>query len=189
MNFTGGLPETVCGAGSTLRATSSLRGELAELLRQLNCRILVDAPCGDLNWMSRVDLSDIDYIGLDLDDKIETARAANMNAGSAKLEVRDIVACGFPAGDVLLCRDFLQHLPTQMVIEVVQHVVTSEAQWLIVTSHDVPSNEGDIAIGGFRPLNLRLPPFSWEPVASLEDCGRELLVFAVSDIRAPRGIS
>jgi len=36
------------------------------LLRALGIRSLLDFPCGDLNWMSKINLSDVQYTGSDV---------------------------------------------------------------------------------------------------------------------------
>ncbi|MDX3971160.1 MAG: class I SAM-dependent methyltransferase [Bradyrhizobium sp.] len=178
MIFESGLPETPCGAGSTMVNTAELRAALPGLLRDLKCKVLVDAPCGDLNWMSQVDLSGIRYVGIDVAERIEDARAraAALRADDVRLEVRDIVRSALAPADVVLCRDFLQHLPNVMVDAVLRNIFASGADWLLVTSHNVPRNADLDTVGGFRPLNLRLPPFSFFPSAVIKDCGRELLV-------------
>src|SRR5215470_10844794 len=51
--------ESVSGRGSTLARTSVLREALPILLKELNCQCLLDAPCGDFNWMRQVRLDGI----------------------------------------------------------------------------------------------------------------------------------
>src|SRR5688500_1614611 len=61
-----GDPESVSGRGSTLARTVNIRKALPELLRSINARSLLDAPCGDFNWMRLVDLGEIRYTGVDV---------------------------------------------------------------------------------------------------------------------------
>jgi len=46
--------ESRSGSGSTLAYTENLRKELPDLFREQNIQRLLDAPCGDFNWMSLV---------------------------------------------------------------------------------------------------------------------------------------
>ena len=46
-----GDPESVSGPGSTLTRTSKLRSELPVFWKEIGARTLLDAPCGDFNWM------------------------------------------------------------------------------------------------------------------------------------------
>jgi hypothetical protein len=168
VKFTGGLPETACGYGSTLRATEGLRAALPALLARLGTEVLLDAPCGDLNWMSRVDLSGVVYIGVDTSD--ENLRVARTRAPDVAVGKKDIVAGPLPQVDTVLCRDFLQHLPTAMAQQALENIAATGAKWLLATSHDVEINEDIAEPGGFRPLNLSIAPFEMgAPVEVIDD--------------------
>src|SRR4051812_10120929 len=58
-----GSGETVSGYGSTIAGTEPLRTALPLLLRKLGVRTLIDIPCGDFNWMRKVELEVDEYIG------------------------------------------------------------------------------------------------------------------------------
>ncbi|HYV13569.1 MAG TPA: hypothetical protein VE980_21875, partial [Pyrinomonadaceae bacterium] len=49
-------PESVSGRGSTLARTNVITSNLPVLLQELNANSLIDAACGDFNWMRHVDL-------------------------------------------------------------------------------------------------------------------------------------
>ena len=51
-----GSRESVSGNGSTLASTEVFRAEFAALLTTLGIRSILDAPCGDFNWMRLVPL-------------------------------------------------------------------------------------------------------------------------------------
>ena len=59
-----GAGETRSGAGSTMHATRELRDALPRLLRSLGVTSLLDAGCGDTNWLP--DLGGIGYVGVDI---------------------------------------------------------------------------------------------------------------------------
>lgn len=168
MPFTSGLPETPCGYGSTIAGTSTIRAGLRQMLDRLGIKSLLDAPCGDFNWLSTVDLNGIAYIGVDFSTKnlaMARTRAPNMD-----FRFSDIVSGPLPMADAVLCRDFLQHLPTLMAVEALHNITLSSCGWLLATSHNNPVN-GDIAMaGGFRPLNLQSAPFFFaDPEDSIQD--------------------
>jgi hypothetical protein len=167
MKFTGGLPETACGYGSTLRATETVRAELPGLLRRLGIRTLLDAPCGDLNWISTIDLG-VTYIGADVSDmNIAAARRRAPHLPVARL---DILNEALPRVDAVLCRDFLQHLPNAEARRALANITATGAKWLIATSHDADANADIEAVGSFRPLNLKIAPLDLgEPSEAIED--------------------
>ena len=169
MPFTAGLPETGCGAGSTVAYTESIRAWLPALLRDLGVKTLLDAPCGDFNWMARTDLSGIDYVGCDYDpEHVQVAVARDSEPvkyrpRSKTVMVLDVVNDRLPYyADLMLCRDFLQHLPNGMVTKALSNFVSSGIPWLLATSHTNTSNVDILKPGMFRPLNLCAHPF-WLP--------------------------
>ena len=168
MKFVGGLPETRCGAGSTISNTETIRAWLPKLFKEFGIKTLLDAPCGDFNWMNAVDISGISYIGLDYDvDNIETARSKN---GLLDFRATDIVSGRIPKADLLLCRDFLQHLPNRLVFKFLENVKSSGTKMILVTSHNNAANEDISTTGDFRRLNLECSPFSFPaPVKSIDD--------------------
>src|SRR5437868_5072453 len=61
-----GDEESVSGPGSGVKRASAFREELAELLKQLQVTTLLDAGCGDYNWMKELNLGSMQYIGVDV---------------------------------------------------------------------------------------------------------------------------
>lgn len=170
-SFTGGRPETPCGAGSTLTMTAYLRERLPGVLSSLSVMKLLDAPCGDLNWMQETDLAGIDYIGCDI-DHLTTARAnaSGFNAYTVRLLEIDIINGTLPRADAILCRDFMQHLPNGMVFQTLENFQRTGAEWLLMTSHLNETNEDIDKPGDFRPLNMTAAPFNLpEPAMTIAD--------------------
>ena len=48
--------ESISGPGASLRHTEAIRRELPLLIERLGIRTLLDAPCGDFNWMKETKL-------------------------------------------------------------------------------------------------------------------------------------
>jgi hypothetical protein len=58
--------ESVSGPGSSLAQTRTIIKQLSLLIKQLQVKTLLDAPCGDFHWMKEVN-PEIDlYIGVDI---------------------------------------------------------------------------------------------------------------------------
>ena len=62
--FNGG--ESRSGKGSRREQTAELQRELPALLRELNVREFLDAPCGDCNWIGELDWKAVRYTGADV---------------------------------------------------------------------------------------------------------------------------
>ena len=68
-----GSNESRSGLGSNLDLTHQVRRALPPLLRGLAVKSMLDAPCGDYNWMPHVDLGSTNYIGCDIVPELITA--------------------------------------------------------------------------------------------------------------------
>jgi len=61
-----GDAESVSGPGSNFERTARLRQALPSLLTKLQVSSLLDAPCGDFNWMKYLDFPLQRYVGADV---------------------------------------------------------------------------------------------------------------------------
>jgi len=158
-----GAAETHSGPGSTLDATYHLRQQLAELCRFLGIARLVDAGCGDLNWMAEISGQFELYLGLDVvsDLIVDLDRRFGARRGHF-FAVRDITLDGLPKACAILCRDVMTHLPEAEVVQALSHVKASGSRYLIATTHATGSNK-PIALGDWQPIDLTAAPFSLPP--------------------------
>jgi hypothetical protein len=62
--------ESLSGPGSCLAQTAEIRRSLPHVLQHIDARSLLDAPCGDFNWMKHVALGLEEYIGADIVDDL-----------------------------------------------------------------------------------------------------------------------
>lgn len=165
-----------------LKNTTLVRSNLPELLRELRVGTMLDAACGDCNWISGVDLG-VRYIGADI-DKISLRNARRRLRGPEwSLVELDITKGALPQADLVLCRDCLQHLPNRHVSRFLGNFLASRNTWLLATSHRNARNDDIPAAGGYRPLNLRKGPFFLpEPRKVIEDGGRDLALWHRDDV-------
>lgn len=174
MKFTGGLPETTCGAGSTLKATETLRRYLPQMLHSFGVSRLIDAPCGDGNWISHTNLTGIEYAGVDSSrENLAVAVGRDALPGcepkSQTFIFADIATMTFPLADAVLCRDFFQHLETKAAVQIVENIRAAGVRLLFATSFENEINE-EVGPDQFRPLNLMADPFNLgEPQYAVED--------------------
>ena len=152
--------ESRSGRGSTLAYTKPMRRSLGKYLKRLNVKVFLDAPCGDFNWMRHVKLPEgTSYIGGDivteLVDKLEHAHGGVTHS----FRRIDIVEGPLPKADLWLCRDVLFHLPNKEISTVLENFANSEIPYLLTTTYSFPKRNEDVRAGGFRFINLQLPPF------------------------------
>jgi hypothetical protein len=181
--------ESVSGPGSDMADTAALRAVLPGLMRELGARSMLDAPCGDFNWMRTVDLPGVDYIGGDIvedlvltnqmkygTDRPENQAKAPTNA-SRRFEVVNIVDSKIPKVDLIMCRDCLVHLPIEMCRKAIMNFKLSGSTWLLTTTFPAALGEAaggaqrnkDILPGDWRPIDLQLAPFLFPEPSKLID--------------------
>lgn len=162
--------ESISGPGSSLDQTQQLRERLPLLLAQVGIRSLVDAPCGDFNWMQHVHLGLDQYIGVDI---LSEAVADNQSrhAGPTRRFIRsNLIHDPLPTADAILCRDLLPHLTFADVLAVLRNFKRSGATYLLTTTFTQPRPNQDTSGGQWRTLNLNLPPFNFpEPTALINE--------------------
>ncbi len=152
--------ESRSGSGSNLSETEALRHELPALLACLDAARLLDAPCGDFHWMSQVDLGEVSYVGVDIVADLIEKNRARFAGPTRSFEVRDVVKGPLPVADVVLCRDCLVHLSFQEAVSALTSIRASGATYLLATTFPDRRANYDKHTGGWRPLNLCLPPFN-----------------------------
>ena len=162
-----GSAESRSGEGSTLDQTRRIREVLPKVLEAFGIRSLVDAPCGDGNWIRTVNQGLDRYVGVDIvpqliDDLLKLARENEC------FICRDLVTDELPRADAVLCRDALVHLSFSQALSALRNIERSGARFLIATTFPGRVNK-DIATGGWRPLDLCAPPFELGPPMVLID--------------------
>jgi len=168
-----GGEESISGPGSDLAQTALLRRSLPSLLKELGVRSMIDAPCGDFNWLREVDLGTISYIGVDIVDELIKGNEKRYGGDKRKFIVADIVADVLPAADMILCRDCFVHLSNKDIIRAIKRFKKSGSRYLLTTIFPSHQENVDMVTGrGWRPINLTLPPFSFPPPLKLtsEEC-------------------
>lgn len=178
--------ESVSGRGSTLARTAVIRSELPGLLKRLNATSMFDAACGDFNWMQHVALDQIHYTGADIVPELIARNQQLYGRANREFITADISAGPLPRADVILCRECLIHLSFQRIDRVLSRFRKSGAQYLLCTTHTTIQENIDCDDGGWRSLNLQLPPFNFptplELIVEDADAGKCLGVWQLNKL-------
>lgn len=172
-----GDEESACGPGSSREATSQIRAVLPSLLRAFDVSTMLDAPCGDLNWMNPASLPLDRYIGMDVvPELVQKAREASNGCGA--FQVGDITRDPLPAVDLIFCRDCLGHLSHELVQAALRNILASGSRYLMTTTFYAVNQNFPRRTGAWMPVNLELPPYSLPApilfVPERNDTNREL---------------
>jgi len=161
--------ESKSGEGSTLEATENIRKLLPQIISKYNIKSMLDAPCGDYNWMSQVE-KDCIYIGGDIVDPLIANNQKNYSSEKVSFIVLDITKDKIPNVDLIFCKDCLQHLSYEKVRLALNNFKNSGFKYLLVTSYPKTWRNHDIHDGDYRPLNLFKSPFNLpKPITKIEE--------------------
>ena len=151
--------ESRSGPGSTVARCQPVIRALTELIDEFAVKSLLDAPCGDFNWMKEAPMPDTAYIGVDVVP--EMIDRNQRLYGSARREFRclDIARGPLPRVDMIFCRDCLVHLCHADVLKALAAFKRSGSRFLVATTFSNRTSNEDITTGEWRPLNLEKAPF------------------------------
>ena len=159
------ITETRSGFGSTIRRTMIVQPFIATLISDLGIKTLLDAPCGDFNWMKEIDLAGITYFGVDIVDELIQRNIELYNTPNRKFIAYDILHHPLPEVDLIICRDFTQHLPDIGVCALINNIKKSKSHYLLTSNYSYVQENKDIEdfynISRVVYRNLRKPPFNF----------------------------
>ena len=156
--------ESVSGPGSDYEQTKFLIPELNIMLKFLNIKSMLDVPCGDFNWMKKVDLNKISYHGGDIVEPLIKSNIKKYESNNVKFSVIDLVNDDLPTVDLIMVRDCLVHLPTNDVIKALINIKNSNSKYFLTTNflwnHQEANQE--IKVGEWRRINLQKEPYNFD---------------------------
>ena len=166
-----------CGPGSSMANTQAIREGLPPLLASLQIRTILDAPCGDFNWMRTIKYDALEsYTGIDVHAPVIEANQAAYADGIRKFRVGNIITDALPKADLVICRDCLVHLALEEGLSAIENFKRSGSKYLATTSYWNVLQNVDCKVGGWetqwRKINPELPPYNLGcPLASIVERG------------------
>lgn len=169
--------ESFSGPGSSLSSTSTIRSLLPAILKSINAKTLIDAGCGDFNWMKELvfDLNLDFYLGIDIVQEVIDANMRQYGNDRILFMNLDIAEDPLLKVDVIMCRDVLAHLSYEDIHRVLRNFKKSGATYLLASSFSaIRENNLEMISGNFRSVNLQLAPFNFpEPLISVFEFSSE----------------
>lgn len=163
--------ESRSGSGSALATTVTIRRQLPQLVKRLSVKTILDAPCGDFNWMKYVQFPEgVNYIGADIVPTLIADLSLRHSGHRRTFFKIDLVEDPLPKADFWLCRHALFHLPNKDNLTILDKFLDSTIQYILTSNHDFCKANHDVNPGGYRFLNLRRPPFNLpKPLLKIDD--------------------
>jgi hypothetical protein len=161
----GGNIETRCGCGSTLESTLVVSKLLVKIIGEYNIRTITDAACGDLNWISQIDLKIDRYLGYDVVDEMIKNNIKKYKNDVFDFKCEDVIGADLPTSDLIISRYCFQHWRMSDTIMAIKNFQKSQSTYLLATSHsDVDINRNE------KWVDLKKSPFNFpEPLISVKE--------------------
>ncbi|MCU0441480.1 MAG: class I SAM-dependent methyltransferase [Bacteroidia bacterium] len=185
--------ESVSGHGSELKNTQAIIDKLPAFLKKYNVKSILDAPCGDFNWMKYVQFKDVKYTGGDIVQALvdlNNQRYGNPQISFIKL---DIIQDPLPKVDLIFVRDCLVHFNDKNIKSFLLNLIQSDIKYLMTTNFPLTKHNYDITMGNFRLLNLQRQPYNLPKEVDVlwEECkenygqvqDKSLILFEVKEIK------
>jgi SAM-dependent methyltransferase len=154
------------GTGSTLEVTGEYRAYIEQFIKAHNVKSVVDAGCGDWEFSSAVDWNHARYLGVDISTEVIKRVSRKYKKPGVAFMVGDVTD-SLPSADLLLCKDVLQHLPNRLIAKFIKNnLKKGKYKWAIITN-DRGEDNPDIPPGGYRLIDLSLPPFEVKGLVDL----------------------
>lgn len=164
-----GSNETVSGQGSSVHAAQNVISSLPKLLKLYNITSILDIPCGDFNWMKKVNLQNIHYIGADIVPQI-IMNNQKYGASNISFKQLNIVSDNLPPVDLVIVRDCFVHFSYEEINKAIKNIKRSNAKYLLTTSFKKCYVNYNIQTGDWRPLNLEKRPFKFhQPIYCINE--------------------
>jgi hypothetical protein len=174
-NFGFGSTESRSGPGSTLEETRLLRDRIKDLIKVYDIKSVVDAPCGDFNWMKEIVFSFERYMGGDIVEACIKENNERYSNSRIKFITLDLLKDEIPEGDLLIVRDIIGHFPIEDGKKIVDNILKSNCKYLLSTTwakkiennwskcnpNDVHRENEGAEYGRFYPVNLMAEPFNF----------------------------
>lgn len=132
---------------------------IQDTIRKYQIKTVVEFGCGFWNYAKLVDWTGLTYDGYDV--VLGPVRYNAGTYGAANIRFHQLVdGVELAPADLLICKDVLQHLPTEDVLHYLATFKELFSYMLIFNASTPEENlNGPIGHGEFRPLRLDLPPF------------------------------
>jgi len=133
---------------------------IGDTIRKYKIASVAEFGCGFWNYAKLVDWSGVTYDGYDVSH--HPVRFNSDTYGAPNIRFHQLLdGVQLAPADLLICKDVLQHLPTEDVLHYLA-VFKERFSYMLILNATFPDDNlnGPIEHGDFRALRLDLPPFN-----------------------------
>lgn len=152
------------GPGSTLEQGWPFIQYLQSFLNEHNdVKTVVDLGCGDWVLAREIDWGSRNYIGIEVVPELVDRNQAAFGSDKVRFVHLDAGYDTMPAGDLLICKDVLMHLPNAIVAQILEKSKKYKYCIFVNDFNSADTRNIDVHTSGFRFLDLTKKPFNLEP--------------------------
>ena len=180
------------GKGSDNLQAQTIIQEIPKLLSRFQISSMHDIPCGDFNWMSKLDLEGITYLGSDIVPELIESNRREFTSDKITFNTMNLTTDSLPKYDLVFVRDCLVHLSYTDTKKALSNIIASRSRYLLTTSFVDRERNFNIASGEWRPINLEKQPYDFPPPIHVinENCTQDegayrdksLLLWEIKDL-------
>lgn len=153
--------EGTSGEGSVIANASEYIACLNQFILNNNVSSILDVGCGDWEITKDLRLEHVEYVGIDVVPKVIENNSRMYGRDNIHFQLADFTEEELPSMDLLICKDVLQHLPNKDIFCLIRQL--AKFKWILITndvlSPGIKANRKLKERGGYRPIDLRCPPF------------------------------
>jgi len=164
-----GKSESISGSGSSEQEAQQIISELPKLFEKYAIKSILDLPCGDFNWMKKINLDGIKYIGGDIVEELINKNQLNFSNENIQFQVLNVIEDSLPDADLVLCRDCFVHLTNEQILMSLENIKKHNFNYLLVTSFPKTNFNQNIMTGQWRPLNMEISPFNLNSIKTINE--------------------
>ena len=152
---------SLSGAGSNLdNSTHNLSIELPGFINKHKIKSLLDIPCGDWEWMSKLNLTNIKYVGCDIVEDMVIENNKKYSNDEISFLKKNLSYDDLPEADIILVRDLLVHLKYSDIILCLNNIKKYNYKYIAITNFpklikNINNKFGD----RWKPINFNLKPY------------------------------
>ena len=171
------------GHGSLPALTKPYRKFLEGFIQKNAVRAILDFGCGDWQFSQFIDWNGADYLGLDIVPSVIESNRQAFRRPRVQFEIAPESYADLPYADLLLVKDVLQHWETAQIRKFLETALP-KFKFALITNDTalarsavaaisnalrlIPNTNCEIKTGGYRPLDLRRPPFGFPATCVLQ---------------------
>lgn len=152
--------ESLSGPGSHISNTKETIEFINGIIADLDIKSILDLGCGDWNWFKSVDIRGSSYLGWDACEDMVGDNNRIYGTSKVSFDTKDIVEENYPNVDLIICRDVLFHMTTEISTRVLDKIKLAAKYFICTSFNDVNENKPHKNGWGFYKINTNIEPFN-----------------------------